>query len=129
MVVWFLVQRQFQDLISIKISNISIEAAVADTPEKRIQGLSGQAALPQNRGLLFIYDKPDFHGIWMKDMNFPLDIIWFDSDKKVSSILENAKPETFPDVFKPERSAQYILEVNAGFVEKHNIQIGLQAEF
>ena len=59
----------------------------------------------------------------MKDMKFPLDIIWFSSDRKVVYIKQNllpCSPDNCP-VFTPPVDALYVLEVNAGFVETHNI--------
>lgn len=65
----------------------------------------------------------------MKSMKFPIDIIWFSSDKKVVGIAENARPESFPEIFRPAEPARYVLEVNAGYVKKSNIKIGDQTEF
>jgi len=100
---------------------------IADDPEERTKGLSGRRSLAEGEGLLFVFDQPDFYGMWMKDMNFSIDIIWLDSTKEVVSIVEYVSPDTFPKVFKPTRAALYVLEVNAGFVEKYGIKIGDQA--
>ena len=110
--------------LTIIVGNTTIEIEIAETSEQRIKGLSGRKSLPDNRGLLFIYDQPAFYEIWMKDMNFPIDIIWFDSDKKIVSISENVKPESFPEVFLPNDLALYVLEVNAGFSDENRIKIG-----
>lgn len=60
----------------------------------------------------------------MKDMNFALDIIWLDADKKVIDIAYNVKPDTFPDSFCPKQPAQYVLEVNAGVAGERGLQVG-----
>src|SRR4051812_48326835 len=58
---------------------ISIE--VADTPEARERGPSGRESLPQGSGVLFVFDAPATYGFWMKDMRFPIDIVWLDEEK------------------------------------------------
>ncbi|OHB24171.1 MAG: hypothetical protein A3F96_01000 [Parcubacteria group bacterium RIFCSPLOWO2_12_FULL_40_10] len=122
--IYFSTGEDISEFNSIIIGDTKIEIKTAETPEERTLGLSGQKSLPHNRGLFFIYDQPDLYGIWMKEMNFPIDIIWFDSDKKIVSISKNAKPESFPEVFWPDFLASYVLEVNAGFVDENGIKIG-----
>ena len=97
---------------------------IADDPEERERGLSYTASLPEKQGLFFIYEDSGMHGIWMKDMNYSIDILWLDSAKEVIDIVENASPESFPKVFLPNSSSKYVLEVNAGFVKKHGIKKG-----
>jgi len=97
---------------------------VADDEVERIQGLSNTSYLGDKDGLLFVFEEPGLHGIWMKDMRFPIDIIWFGADMKVVSIEEDVAPETFPEIFLPDEPALYVLEGNAGFVQLHGIEIG-----
>lgn len=106
------------------IAETSVKVQVADDTDKRKTGLSDTTLLKPNEGMFFIFDKLDFHGIWMKDMDFPIDIIWLDQNKKVVYISENISPETFPKVFKPTIKSLYVLEVNAGFVKNAGIKIG-----
>jgi uncharacterized protein len=115
--------------INSKLSPIFVDSTlvtveVADTVEKRRTGLSGREALAVNQGMLFILDRPDFYGIWMKDMKFPLDVIWFDENLKIVDIERNIQPNSYPQVFRPDQKATYILEVNAGFTEIYNIDVG-----
>ena len=110
--------------LSKNLKSVNLDIEVADTPEKRIKGLSGRENLPENVGLLFVYDKPGLYGIWMKDMNFPVDVIWLDKDFKVVNIAQNISPDSFPQVFEPKAPALYILEVNTGFAEQNIIEIG-----
>jgi uncharacterized membrane protein (UPF0127 family) len=66
----------------------------------------------------------------MKDMNFPIDIIWLDKDKKVVYIVKNAPPESYPyEHFEPKEEARYVLEVAAGTVEDKKIMIDAPATF
>ncbi len=119
---------------SLKIGEITLSVEVADNDAKRIQGLSGKVGLGENEAMLFVFEAEGYHGIWMKDMNFPIDIAWLDKDKKIVYIEQNASPQTYPKVFyalkdgKPALES-YVLETRAGFFEKSGIKIGDRAEF
>src|SRR5690606_29625859 len=76
-------------LATIVINNHSFNIEIADTDQARQKGLSGRQKLPRGSGLLFIFPKPDYYSFWMKEMNFPIDIIWLDSDKKIVDIMVN----------------------------------------
>ena len=126
---WFIIQKLSENsatfqIQKIKINGIPVEVELADTLEKRVRGLSGRADLSENRGMLFIYDTPGFYEIWMKDMEFPVDIIWIDKNGKIIDITKNVKPESFPKTFTSSGPAKYILEVNAGFSDKNNLKVG-----
>ncbi len=74
--------------------------------------------------MLFVFDEPGKHGIWMKDMRFPLDIIWIDNNLRIVDIKKNISPDTFPEVFEPKSDATFVVEVNAGFAERNDLMIG-----
>jgi uncharacterized membrane protein (UPF0127 family) len=105
----------------LEINGTKIALEIADTDATRTLGLSNRASLQENTGMLFIFPKADYWGFWMKDMHFPLDIIFLDSTYKVITIFKNVQPNTFPALLKPEGPATYVLEVNAGFVVKNRI--------
>ncbi len=114
----------------IKIGEAVVNVEIADTPEKRTLGLSGRTALLPNAGMLFVFDNEDYHTFWMKDMNFPLDIIWIGSDMKIVDVFKNATPDSYPKyAFKPDHPAKYVLEVNTGWLEKNKINLGDKIEF
>ncbi len=115
--------------IPVQINNIKIEAEIAKTLQEKSQGLSGRILLEQTKGMLFIFDQPGFYGFWMKDMNFPIDIIWIDQNRIIVDITENLFPATFPKSFQPKSPAKYVLEVNAGFADKNKIVIGDAVKF
>lgn len=118
-----------QALPIIKINDTLIGVELAKTPKEQTRGLSGKAILPENQGMLFLYDKPGLYSFWMKDMRFPIDIIWIDEGYKVIDITKNIPPESFPNNFRPSSPAQYALEVNAGFADRNNISIGDLVDF
>jgi len=106
------------------INNHKFYAMVVSTPEAREKGLSGKDKLGRNQAMFFVFEKPEIVSIWMKDMKFPIDIIWIDENLHVIYIKEKATPESFPEIFNPPSEAMYVLEVNAGFVEKNKIEVG-----
>jgi len=99
---------------------------VADDEVERDRGLSGRDKLEPNRGMMFVFDQLDFHGIWMKDMKFPIDIIWLDDTQQVVTIKTYISPDSYPEVFRPTQESLYVLEVPAGFVKTAEIKIGDQ---
>lgn len=99
-------------------------AAVANTPREREQGLSGTHFLNGGNGMFFVFDEADEHGFWMKDMEFPIDIIWIDDTNRIVDMTENVSPDTYPQIFKPEVPAKYVLEVMAGWAAENDVSIG-----
>lgn len=103
---------------------------IADTNNERIQGLSGVEHLNSDSGLLMKFDSDDKWGIWMRDMNIPLDIVWLDKNKKIVYIVKNASPELSTDVvFTPQSNARYVVELRAGSIEEAGIEVGIVAKF
>ncbi len=100
-----------------------LQVEIAQTAEQKITGLSHRPSLAEGRGMLFIFDTDDTHGIWMKDMRFPIDIIWIDAAMKVVHIEKSVAPNTYPEVFTSPTPARYVLEVPAGYT-KGRIHIG-----
>lgn len=109
---------------SVLIDGEVVLVTVADTKDTLAKGLSGNKGLLPNEGMLFIFPKPEFSGFWMKDMLFPIDIIWFDENSKIVDVWENAMPESYPQIHTPRSPSQFVLEVTAGFFLKHNLKIG-----
>jgi uncharacterized membrane protein (UPF0127 family) len=107
----------------IYVGDTPIKVEIADTPEERAKGLSGTLPEPP-RSLLFVFETVGDWGIWMKDMQYPIDVLWIDDAMKVVSIEENMQPASYPRVYKPGTPVRYVLELPAGFVEIHNLSRG-----
>lgn len=107
----------------IKIGEQSLFAYFVDDTDSRARGLSIFETLPENEAMVFVFEKPAKYSFWMRDMKFPIDIIWLDENKKIVFIKEHARVEDFPETYKPTQLAQYVVEVNAGYVKKHNIYL------
>ncbi|MBI4160668.1 MAG: DUF192 domain-containing protein [Candidatus Yanofskybacteria bacterium] len=118
-----------ESFVLVKLGNRTIRAEVADTPEKRARGLSARDELADDEGMLFVFNEPGYHGFWMKEMRFPIDIIWADFSGRIVDIATGVMPETYPQVFKPREQAKYVLELNAGFAADNMIKIGGTMEF
>lgn len=114
---------------SVLIGGKTIRVEVARTPEQREQGLSGRTVLPEDTGMLFIFEKPDFYGFWMKKMNFSIDIIWIGRDYKIVDVSADVSPLTFPRTFLPKEPAQFVLEVPSGWVNFNKISVGDPTKF
>lgn len=97
---------------------------IADTPASQEHGLSGHEALGESEGMLFIFPAPTAQGFWMKDMRFPIDIIYFDQNHRVVDVWEGASPSSYPKIFTPSVPAQFVLEVQAGFFAEHHLKVG-----
>ncbi len=117
----------------IKIGDVTLDIEVANTSATREQGLSGKIAkegdplglgLGENEGLLFIFEKEGYYGFWMKDMNFAIDMVWIDKNKKIIHIEKNVATSTYPKIFNPNSSSLYVLEIPSGFLVKNNVKIG-----
>ena len=111
---------------TVTIAGKTLTVAVVDTNPARERGLSGTKKITDDQGMLFVFDTEDTYAFWMKDMLFPLDIIWLSSDLHIVYIQKNATPASYPTAFTPTAPARYVLEVNAGFSEKNNVHIGDQ---
>ena len=110
--------------IPISYRNKNISAFIADTPQKQRRGLAVRSSIGDNEAMLFVFPRSDIYPFWMKDMQFPIDIVWLDADKKVVFIKEHAQPKDFPETYTPNRRARYVIEFVDGFVEKNNVQVG-----
>jgi uncharacterized protein len=97
---------------------------LAATVEERVRGLSGRSTLPRNTAKLFIFDSLGEHCMWMKDMNFAIDIIWLNKEYEVVDIAQNITPDTFPASFCSTEPAKYVVELNTGMVKMNNLRIG-----
>lgn len=102
----------------------SISLETAGTPAEQELGLGGRASMPADQGMLFVFPAPGDYGFWMKDMEFPIDIIWLDDNFRIMHVEKGLSPDTYPKVFDPHARASYVIEVNAGIAEKYSLKEG-----
>lgn len=135
-------QQDNSQLSTVSIGESTVVVDIADTFLTRRTGLSGRESILPNHGMLFIFDETDFHGIWMKEMLFPIDIVWIGSNISGDSALveqselfyvidikKDAQPDSYPEIFYPNGETKFVLEVSSGFTENHNIKIGDEVHF
>jgi hypothetical protein len=112
---------------TIKIDNVVLEVQIADTDPLRTSGLMFQEELPFDQGMLLVFEGEERRSIWMLNMQFSLDMIWFDQDGKVVHIETDVPPcKTALEITTcqsiiPDDESVYVLEVTSGFVEENNI--------
>lgn len=110
-----------------------IKARIADTPEKTERGLMFVTDMPQDEGMLFVFDNEQDQLFWMKNTLIDLDIIFIAPDQIVTGLHERV-PHTYtytPDYEVPTAGGrgQYVLELNAGVAEKTGIKPGSRLQF
>ena len=108
---------------------LQVEVMVKD--EDRAMGLMFRPSLAQDRGMLFLFEEPEFHGIWMKNCKFPIDILWLDEARTVVHVAESVPPckaEPCP-VYQPLRRASYVVELNAGQARREKAVVGSSVLF
>lgn len=106
-----------------------IPVTVADTQALREQGLSGTSSLEKGTGKLFVFDTADAYGFWMKDMHYPLDIVWIDATWTVIGVAHDVTVESYPAIVYPPAPVQYVLEVNAHEAVVDNLTVGTKLHF
>jgi uncharacterized membrane protein (UPF0127 family) len=115
----------YAPLTPFTLGRISLQASIADTDAERAQGLSGTPYIPAGIAKVFIFDSAQQWSFWMKDMNYPIDIFWLDANGHVVHVVENAAPDTYPEIsFVSPVPAKYVIETKAGFAAENNIGVG-----
>lgn len=109
---------------TLEVGGHSYSLEVAITKEEHEKGLSNRKSLAEDRGMLFLFQKEDKECFWMKDMEFPLDIIWLDGTKRVVHLERNVSPDTYPQAICPSEKATYVIELNSGQASEAGILPG-----
>lgn len=108
------------------ISNFDIE--IADTDYEIQTGLMYRASMEENQGMLFVFPKEAMHSFYMKNTEFPLDIIYIDGNQKIASFQKNAQP--YDESSLPSNAlVKYVLEINAGLSDQMGLQVGDSISF
>lgn len=96
--------------------------------DKQLQaGLSGTDSLPSDEAMLFVFPRASNWPIWMKDMSYPIDIVWLDDSQRVVHVVKNAQPASYPTQFVPDSPSRYVVELPSGTATRTNIKKGDQA--
>jgi hypothetical protein len=111
-----------QDTLIQVPSGQQIAVEIAESTASQIKGLSDRACIGDEWGMLFSFSNETYRDFWMKDMNFPIDIVWMNEDKKVVDVTKNAKPDSYPKTFSSSSPAQYVLELSAGNADELGLE-------
>lgn len=111
---------------TVEIGTVRLELPVADTAERRARGLMFKRSLAGDEGMLFVFERPGRYAIWMKDVFFPLDILWIDEGEVVdiAEDVPGAVGVNQPPVYVPEAAATAVVELPAGFAAAYEITLG-----
>lgn len=111
----------------------AVRARVADTPEKQEKGLMFVKQLPENEGMLFVFQQDEDQAFWMKNTLIDLDMVFIGSDKRVTSVAEQV-PHSY--TYTPDDEVayalgygQYVLELSAKTAAKHGVTEGAEIKF
>ncbi len=110
------------------VSKAVVKVEIADTQPAREVGLMYRQHLADNAGMLFVFKQPQHLTFWMKNTEIPLDMIFAAADRTVTGIVANAEPFSERQL-SVDGDSQYVLEVNAGFAQRHRIEQGDQLQF
>jgi hypothetical protein len=126
----------------VTVGGASFKVELAVTQEQRTQGLSGRAGLAPGTGMLFVFDEEGRYSFWMKEMRFPLDLVWIGPSSEgctAVDITANAPPPTtgHPSaeglaelpLYTPVAPVRYVLEVNGGETEAAGVRVDSRVEF
>ncbi|MBI4033860.1 DUF192 domain-containing protein [Candidatus Saccharibacteria bacterium] len=110
---------------AVQIGSTQIKTEVASADAERAKGLGGRPCIESDRGMLFVFDKPGRYPFWMKDMRFPIDIVWISPNHRVVGLEVDVLPSSFPDRFvNKDEPAQYVLELQANRAKDLKIGLG-----
>lgn len=107
---------------------VKLDIEIADDEYQTQTGLMYRKSMDKDHGMLFIFNNSEIRSFYMKNTEFPLDIIYFNSEKEIISIQKNAKP--FNETSLPsDAPSQYVLEVNGGLADAWNLEKGDKFEY
>lgn len=127
---WFLIKTNKSSDQVYRFPRVEIEGKkyyleVADSDAEREKGLGGRESLREECGMLFVFEKPGRYAFWMKDMRFPLDIIWLLGNEVV--FVAPDVDHDFSGVIEPSAFADRVIEINSGAASE--LKIGERVKF
>lgn len=118
--------------VQVTVNGVKLVADIAANEAQRTKGLAVKDRLNDNESMLFVFPSASNQAFWMKDMKFPIDIIWMDVNKTVVHIEHSLEPCPaigYCRTYTPGADSLYVLETVAGFADKYNITNGTRMEF
>lgn len=115
--------------VTVELGDEQFSTKVSDTAVKRTKGLSGSSPLQKNQAMLFVFQSAELQTFWMKDMSYPIDIIWF-IDGRIVDIAPRVAPPLASDTdstlrtYKPRLPVDRVIEVPSGTADRLGLKIG-----
>ena len=113
--------------VNLTVEGVSLKAEVAEDDQTREMGLMFRDSLPEDRGMLFIFDQPHQASFWMKNTKIPLSIAFLENDRVIN---EEKSMRPYDETLIQSRSdkIRYAIEVNAGWFDRHRVKPGTKVE-
>ncbi len=108
--------------IVITVGKTPVVAETAVTPQAREKGLMGRKSLAKNHGMLFVFQKPDYYRMWMRDTSIPLSVAFLDEKGRVINIED--MPPLSLELHASAEQALYALEMGRGWFSAHHVGTG-----
>ena len=109
--------------VSYKGRECLLSLEIVDSVDERERGLSERTSMAPGTGMLFIFDQPGTQCMWMKGMNFSIDMLWLNEEGTVLKLEENVAPTTYPQDFCSENT-KFVVEIAAGDAKNHGYKVG-----
>lgn len=106
--------QEYRDDENIVVSGEVLRVQLADTSAEINKGLGGKSCIADNQAMLFELGRASEYSFWMKDMKFPIDIIWINSKHEIVQVDAAVSPGTYPKAFASAQPAQFVLELKSG---------------
>jgi uncharacterized membrane protein (UPF0127 family) len=116
--------------VAIRVGGHTIRAEEPGTGAARERGLGGRPCIPDDAAMLFAFRRAGHFSFWMKDMRYPIDIVWLGPDRRVVWVEPRVRPSTYPDTFRNGgEAALYVLELKAGRAAELGLEPGAHVSF
>lgn len=112
------------EVVELRIGNRVLTAELADTEAARRHGLMFRESLPENHGMLFVWEEPARYAMWMFNTPLPLSVAFIDAEGRIANIAHMQPHST--RVHEAVRDVRYALEMEQGWFERHGIAAGDQ---
>jgi uncharacterized membrane protein (UPF0127 family) len=116
----------------VEVGGQRYEVEIADNDASRAQGLMFRDKMADGHGMLFIHDYEEPQAYWMKNTRIPLDILYFDTGRRLVTQQRDVPPCSAGDacpIYPSNAPARYVLELNAGQAAKLKLQDGSEIRF
>jgi len=120
---------------TVRINDDVVTVEIAQTLAQKQRWLMFRDQNPAlDSAMILKYDKPDLESVWLLDIQYNLDLVWFDENGTAVYLIKNAPPcksilETVDCTYKNTKPALYVIAASAGFIEKHKITYGSKMTF